>query len=259
MKIEILGCFGGELPGHRPVTFLIDDSILYDAGSVLTNLEAKRLLHIEHIIISHAHVDHIKDLGLLADAIGTSPRKSPLFLHCTDYTKNALLKHYFNNVVWPDFSKIKINSKNVIEFCQQKIGTPLKIAKYSFLPIKMNHTVQTVGHIIETQDIRLAITSDTTYNDNFWEHINSLKRLKVLFVELSFPSRHTDLAIKSGHYSVDILDKELNKLTKRDVKIYLYHLKPWFKDEIIKDVEILKTHHRDLDINFLEQGSIINL
>jgi ribonuclease BN (tRNA processing enzyme) len=59
MKIRVLGSSGAELPGYRPPSFLLDGKILFDAGSLTNILPAKDLLKIEHIFITHSHLDHI--------------------------------------------------------------------------------------------------------------------------------------------------------------------------------------------------------
>jgi ribonuclease BN (tRNA processing enzyme) len=57
MRLRVLGSSGAELPGHRLPSFLLNGKILFDAGSLTNVLSAKDLLEIEHIFITHTHLD----------------------------------------------------------------------------------------------------------------------------------------------------------------------------------------------------------
>ena len=69
MKIEVLGCSGAEFPGHNPPGFLIDGKILLDAGTIGASLSENAQWKIRHIVVSHAHLDHIRGIPFLADNI----------------------------------------------------------------------------------------------------------------------------------------------------------------------------------------------
>lgn len=105
MRIRVLGCHGGETPRHRTTCFLIDDRITIDAGAVCRSLTLDEQVKIDHMLISHSHMDHVKDLALLADQV-IGRRKEPVTLHCGPETAETLRSSYFNNYLWPDFTKI---------------------------------------------------------------------------------------------------------------------------------------------------------
>ena len=69
MKIRVLGAFGGEGLGHRPSSFLVNNRILIDGGSVTGALTVPQQLAIEHAIISHAHLDHVAGLVYLTETL----------------------------------------------------------------------------------------------------------------------------------------------------------------------------------------------
>jgi ribonuclease BN (tRNA processing enzyme) len=105
MRIRVLGCHGGETPKHRTTSFLIDERITIDAGAVCRSLTLDEQVKIDHMLISHSHMDHVKDLALLADQI-IGRRKAPVMLHCGPETAETLRSSYFNNFLWPDFTRI---------------------------------------------------------------------------------------------------------------------------------------------------------
>lgn len=105
MRVRVLGCHGGETPRHRTTCFLIDDRITIDAGAVCRSLSLDEQVKIDHMLISHSHMDHVKDLALLADQV-IGRRKQAVTLHCGPETAETLQASYFNNYLWPDFTKI---------------------------------------------------------------------------------------------------------------------------------------------------------
>lgn len=105
MRVRVLGCHGGETPRHRTTSFLIDERITIDAGAVCRSLTLDEQVKIDHMLISHSHMDHVKDLALLADQV-IGRRTQPVSLHCGPETAETLHSSYFNNYLWPDFTKI---------------------------------------------------------------------------------------------------------------------------------------------------------
>ena len=81
MRVRILGCHGGETPRHRTTCFLLDSRMTIDAGAVCRSLELDEQIALDHMLISHSHMDHVKDLALLADQV-IGRRQKPIYLHC---------------------------------------------------------------------------------------------------------------------------------------------------------------------------------
>lgn len=105
MQLRILGCSGGIGGANRTTSFLINDSILIDAGTGVGDLSFSALTRIEHVFITHSHLDHIACLPMLVDTIMGS-RNAPITVYATETTLNVLKKHIFNWAIWPDFNKI---------------------------------------------------------------------------------------------------------------------------------------------------------
>ena len=62
---------------------------------------------IDHILVTHAHLDHVRDIMFLADNINISAcRDFPVTIVSTEGILNALKEHLFNDAIWPDFSVI---------------------------------------------------------------------------------------------------------------------------------------------------------
>ena len=79
--------------------------------------------------------------------------------------------------------------------------------------------------------------------------MNSVKRLRAVITETSFPNELQDLAHVSGHLTPATLQQELKKL-KRDVPVYLYGGKP-------KHLKLIRRQIRELHrkkLHLLVQG-----
>src|SRR5688500_7502113 len=105
MKVRVLGCSGAIAKGCRTTSFLLDHDVLVDAGTGVGDLTPDEMRGIDHVLLTHSHLDHVAALPLMVDAIAAQ-RTSPIQIHALQGTIDALRAHIFNNTIWPDFSKI---------------------------------------------------------------------------------------------------------------------------------------------------------
>ncbi len=103
MKLQVLGCHGGELPSCRTTCFLVDDVLALDAGALTSTLSLEQLCKVDDILVGHSHFDHVKDLPLLADLV-IGRRDTPVTIHASRECARALREYMFNNALWPDFT-----------------------------------------------------------------------------------------------------------------------------------------------------------
>ncbi len=248
MKIQVLGCSAAELPNSRLSSFLVDGKILLDAGTIGTVLNESEQWKIRHILITHAHLDHIKDIPFFADNISMKNKRHNVTVMGIPYVIRALKHNLFNNVVWPDFTKIPTPENPIIILKNIDIGKTFGIDSYKVTAYKVNHTVPAVGYIIEDKrGKRLLYMGDTGPNVTIW---NSLKGTKIhaLIMEASLPNRFENTALKTGHLTPKLLKLELNKMTNLPEIIYITHCKPAYRDNVkeelkkldIKNIKIIK-------------------
>ncbi len=250
MQISILGCAGSRGINSRPTAFLIDKSLLLDCGTATEVLSPKACAGIANVLITHAHIDHICDLPFLIEAV-YDLRNDSVYLHSLKEVIKEISSHLFNGTIWPDFSKIPGPKEG--KLCYKAI-TPLKsfkIGKYTVLPIPVNHTVPTVGYLVDDGEAAFAFTGDTYPTNQFWEVIRSHQRLRAVIIETSFPNYLEEMARITKHLTPVLMAEEVEKLGHRDVKIYVSHIKPFCKKEVIKD---LKSLSRKLPLAILEDG-----
>lgn len=238
--ITILGASGGKAKESHLTSLQITENIVIDAGNLIDAL-GEDINNIEHILLSHTHLDHILDIPFLLDST-FEVRQTPLKIYAQKGNLEALKKHILNWEIWPDFTTIKIPHSN--QFCLElvpiEINQPLEIDQCKFIPIANNHTPYSNGFSINKGGNTLLFTSDTYCCDTIWDTVNNDKSIKSIIIEVSFPSRFEKLAFDSKHLTPKLLQNELQKLQRDDVAIYINHFKPFYKQELVEEINSLE-------------------
>lgn len=224
MKLRVLGCSGGIGGNFRTTSFLLDHDVLIDAGTGLGELSLAEMSVIDHIFITHSHMDHIACLPLLVDSVGFM-RDKPLLIHATAETLDILQKHIFNWEIWPDFAAIPNLHQPVMRYEEIKLGETVEVSGRKLTPLPANHVVPAVGFWIDSGKASLVFSGDTTTCDAFWQAVNRIPDLRYLIVETAFSDAEKELAVLSKHLCPSLLAEELTKLKLRP-DIFITHLKP---------------------------------
>lgn len=233
MDIRVLGCSGGIGAGLHTTSFLVDEHILLDAGTGMCELPLEQLRKIRHIFVTHSHLDHVAGIPLLVDTIFDT-LETPLTVHGRRETLEALREHVFNNVIWPDFSRIPNHTMPVLRYQEMVPGEQRTIGDCSLEMIPVNHAVPAAGYRISTARGTWAFTGDTGPNDEFWGAVNRHASLDTLIAETAFPNAEIELARLAHHYCPSLLAADLAKLKHRP-KVFITHLKPGSEDRIMEE------------------------
>jgi HD-GYP domain-containing protein (c-di-GMP phosphodiesterase class II)/cAMP phosphodiesterase len=238
--IKFLGTSGSKKEGHGSSCVQVTDTIVIDAGNIINGLEDDAK-HIEHIFLTHSHLDHISDIAFLVDTYFVEKSK-PLKVYGLKETLEALNEHIFNWSIWPDFQEISLidSEYKSVEFIEIQIGKEYTLDEVTLKPIALNHTVPTCGYVIKKENISMVYASDTYTCERLWKEINEDKTIKDVVIDVSFPSEMDKLAKQSKHLTPMLLKDELKKLTRDDVSIYVTHIKPNYKNLVEKELDILK-------------------
>jgi ribonuclease BN (tRNA processing enzyme) len=240
MKIKILGCSGAELPGHNTSSFLLDHEILFDAGSFTNILDEKAQLNIKTIFITHAHLDHLRGIPFLADNIIVRNLDHRVNIFSIPPVLKIIKKHLFNSSLWPDFTIIPHPDDAILSLVKLKPEKPVKIDDYSVTPYRMNHTVPSVGYLVEDKKGgRFFYTGDTGPTRKTWKKIGD-KQIRCLIIDVSFPNNMEDIALKTGHLTPHLLKKELLQIHPPPERVCITHSKPQFFKTIKTDLRGLK-------------------
>ena len=225
MKIRILGCSGGIGGRHlRTTSMIVDHDILVDAGTGAADLQIADLVQIDHVFITHPHLDHVACLPFIVDTVGDL-RSRPLIVHATAEVIEILHSHIFNWAIWPDFSAIPTPEKPYLRFETLKLGESVKLDNRIITALPANHTVPAVGYSLSCGGGTLVFSGDTTVCPELWAEVNRIRDLRYLIIECAFPNREKCLAEMSKHLCPSMLKEELGNL-KLDTEIFITHLKP---------------------------------
>lgn len=254
MRVCVLGCSGGIGARARTTSFLVDNDILVDAGTGVEDLDVEALAAIDHVFLTHSHLDHIAALPLLVDSVG-GLRSKPVVVHALPETIEALRAHVFNWVIWPDFTEIPHYERPWMVFEPLTTGSIVEIGGRFVRALPASHTVPAVGYQLYNAQASLVFSGDTGPCDEFWQLVNSIQDLRYLIIETAFPNRDQDLAVTAKHLYPIQLGEELAKL-QRQPQVLVTHLKPSDRKVIERELEAWAGRFLP---RLLERGEILEL
>ena len=237
LQVQLLPTSLGDQTQAQPLTtYLVNGTIAIDAGSLGFALSGAELANIQHVVLTHSHVDHTASLPIAIDSAFTHLTR-PMRVYGSAPTLAAVRKHLFNDEMWVDFSQFKIpgTDQACMEWIEMPPEKPIVLDGVRLLPIPVTHPVPTVGLIVQTESASVLITSDTWKTDAIWTEAAKLPNLKAVFIECSFPNELEELARDSGHLTPRLVAEETAKLG-RHVPIYCVHLKPSMREQLQKEL-----------------------
>ena len=247
MKVRVLGCSGAIAKDCRTTSFLIDHDVLIDAGTGVGDLTLDEMRQVDHVFLTHSHLDHVAALPLMVDAIA-SQRQKPIKVHALAGTIAALKAHIFNNTIWPDFSRIPTVEAPFITFHPIETGQVVTLANKDFEVLPAVHTVPAVGYAVSAEVDKnnngngesngcWVFTGDTERNPALWARINQLN-VAMLVIETAFSNREQALARLSLHLSPQTLASELDFIDpSKKYPIYITHTKPFETELIMAEIQ----------------------
>jgi ribonuclease BN (tRNA processing enzyme) len=254
MKLTVLGSSGGIGSGRHTTCLLIDDDVLIDAGTGVTTLDFEQLLKIDHVFLTHAHLDHVLGLPLLLDSVGDL-RASPLTVHALPEVLDVLAAHLFNWHLWPDFRVIPTADAPWLRFAPLSLGESYTLRGRTFRPLPANHAVPACGVHVATAQGSLVFSGDTTHCDAFVDAVNAIPDLRHLIVETSFENELVEIAKAAKHHWPASLAAELARLTVGP-EVWITHLKPGNESAIMNQ---LRDAAPGWGVETLLQGQVIEL
>jgi ribonuclease BN (tRNA processing enzyme) len=246
MKIRVLGCSGSIAAGDRTTSFLIDDDVLIDAGTGVGDLTLDELVGIDHILVTHSHLDHILGIGLLADSVARRrlarapgmPPRPPIVVHALPQTLDALRAHIFNGVIWPDFTRLPSAEEPLLRFDPFAVGQTLQLSGRRIEVLPAEHTVPAVGFAVSPEggaSGAWVFTGDTGPNPALWRRLTGM-RIAHLVIETAFSDDEQQLARVSAHLCPTTLGRELAQLDG-EAQVHITHIKPGEVQAVMNQIE----------------------
>lgn len=247
MDLRVLGCHGGETATHRCPAFLLDQTVVLDAGSITGVLTLEEQRRIDTVLVTHAHLDHVRDLAMLSDT-RTQQGGPPLTIASTPGTIAVLREHFFNDRLWPDFSRIPNKQSPTLIYRELTPGVTALLGQHRVTPVLVDHTVEACAFVVERGNASLAYTGDTGPTERLWVELAKRDNLKALIMEVAFPNEQATLARISGHHTPASLEQELRKLPEqhRDLPVLLFHIKPVFQQIVERELSRIQARNNTI-------------
>jgi cAMP phosphodiesterase len=223
---------------QRLTCFLIDDCVAVDAGSIAIALTDEQRAAVRDIIVTHPHMDHIASLPIFIDDLYPTLTQ-PVRIHATPEVIGLLERDVFNWNVYPRFSDLKNDFGPVMEYVPIPPDGVFTVGHLKAIAVPVNHIVPTVGLILSDNKTTVAFSSDTAETDEFWKIVNEIGHVDALLIEASFPNEMANLAEVSRHFTPASLGKELKKLLHDGIDILAVHLKPSYRETIVRQLKEL--------------------
>jgi cAMP phosphodiesterase len=234
MQIKMLGVHNLESENTRLCSLLIDGVLAIDAGSLTCGLSLADQQKLKAVLISHEHYDHIRDIPALA--INYQEHDKTIDVYSIQNVYEALANHLLNDVIYPNFMK-RPQEKPAVRFQTLEPGTEISIAGYEVLPLKVTHAIETVGYRITSADSKtLFYTSDTGPGlTECWKRVSP----NLLVIETTVPNEFEEFALRTGHLTPKLLQKELEEFRK--LKNYVpetvtVHLSPIHENKLKAEI-----------------------
>jgi len=241
MNIEFLGSnggIGGSAAGNQGSTCIqVSERILIDAGTGLAKLTVEQMSKIRHVFLTHAHLDHICCLPIfLANIIGKNS-DGPVTIHANSSTIEALQKHVFNQLLWPDFTHLPAHEPQLLQFNALLSRQQIIVDDSELTTFATSHTVPTLGYAIKKAGVHTVFAADTTLTDALVTELQRFSNVDHLILECSFASADEALAIRTGHLTPALIRQLLQRLEQTPQQVWLTHLKPTAASTILGELE----------------------
>jgi ribonuclease BN (tRNA processing enzyme) len=240
MRVRVLGCSGAIAKDCRTTSFLLGDDVLIDAGTGVGDLTLDEMAQVNHVLLTHSHLDHVAALPLMLDAVAArrlAAGAPPVQVHALPGTIAALQAHVFNNLIWPDFSTIPSAERPLMRFVPIAVGQVLQVGSQTVEVLPAVHTVPAVGYAAAGDTGHWVFTGDTERNPAFWARVNQMN-VAMLVIETAFSDREKALAARSLHLAPSVLATELDHIARdQHYPIYITHTKPAETGLIMEEIE----------------------
>jgi cAMP phosphodiesterase len=193
------------------------------------------------VLLTHAHLDHVLALPLLADSVIRHRQelgRPPICVHALDETIQALRRHLFNDALWPDFTRLPHEASPVLRLQPVEVGQQLRIGRRLVEVLPARHAVPAVGYAVwdaESGDPAVwAFSGDTGPNPEIEPVLRRLKP-RHWVIEVAFSDQDQALAQLSGHLCPATLVDEIRRVPPQ-ARVHLTHIKPGEAQAIESDL-----------------------
>ncbi len=218
-------------------SYLINDCVAIDAGCVGLFGTPQTQAEIKHVFLSHTHIDHIASLPILLEN-AYEHGSDCVTIHASKPVIDCLRTDIFNDRLWPDFVALSRPDDPFLRLQILTPGQPVEAAGLRVVPVEVNHSVPSLGFLVEDDRSGVVFSSDTAATDELWQVANACQCLKAVFLEATFPNEMDWLAKDALHHTPATFALEVKKI-RASVAIIAVHLKARYYREVVEQLEAL--------------------
>lgn len=259
MQIRFLGVHNSESRNSNLVSFIINDTLAIDAGSLSSALSFTEQKGINTILLSHGHLDHINGLGTFAFNRSRTLRKEKIQVVATPETLHIVRTHLFDGEIYPEFTQDKSYlGRPVLNFQPLEYFIPTNVQDFKVMAIPVKHSVGAAGFSITSNGQTIFYSGDTGPGlAEVWDHILP----QLIIIETTYPDRFEKVAKEAGHLCPKTLKAEL--MIFRQVKGYipkiiLIHTEPEYDQEIYAESNKVASE-LGISLDLAREGQIITI
>ncbi len=250
--MRVLGARQGESRQSHFSALLVDGILALDAGGLTSTLSLDEQARIHSILLTHRHLDHVKDLGPFGfNLFG----RGQVRVHCTDEVRDALEATILSDRIWIDF--FVRPSPGAPTFVHDRVepDRAFALGAYRVHPVPVIHSVPTLGYEIASGDgARLLYTGDNGPGSGAaWATVAP----SLLITEVTYPNAEAGLAAQVGHLAPDLLAEELrgfHGLRGYLPRVLVVHVNPFHEAQVAAELARVATD-LSADIRVAEEGA----
>lgn len=241
MRVELLPSSvpagsGAAAPQYLS-SYLIGDSLVIDGGSVGLLADVARQRAVRHVVLTHAHLDHVASLPLLIENV-YEPNPDFVEVLASADVLAQIRADIFNDRTWPDFFALSTDGNAFVKATVIEPLRPVERAGYRITPVPVTHSGDTLGMIVDDGRTCVAFTADTGPTDLIWQHLAARPTLSAVFLECSFPNAMERLATEIGHLCPSTFAAQRTRLPDH-VRVFFMHRKARYADQIARELASL--------------------
>ena len=236
MNVNFLPSSHGDPALQLATSLVVNGTLAIDAGCLgFAPLEIQRA--VEHVVLTHAHADHIASLPMFTDTM-LSAGRGPIRVLGSAAVLDVIRSHLFNDHLWPDLERLSTPERPLVEFSELLPEEPTEVGSLTLTAVPVDHTVPTCGYIVSEPGRSIVVATDSGPTSRLWELAAKTPDLAAVFIEASFPDSQAEFAAMSGHLTPASMADQLDQLG-RPVRAIAVHLKAASREIVVSEIEAL--------------------
>lgn len=232
--VQVPSCVGSDAPYQYLSSFLINDRVAIDAGSLGFWGGPAQQAGVRHVFLTHAHLDHLASLPMFLENAYAEGRE-PVTVYGLEEVLNVLQTDIFNNRIYPDFVQFSRSGTPILALRPVTPGVPVAAGGLRVTPVPVDHVVPAVAYVVGDGDATVAIVTDTAPTATVWAELRRAANVKAVFLEAAFPRSLAWLADVSKHHMTDTFLEEVRQAPP-GVPVYAIHLKAKHHAQIVAEL-----------------------